>query len=810
MHKKRCVHDEAGNLNPLKAFHTRVSASTVSSTAQDSILGSVQEIYQTAYQINRPMVNKTELRPLFFRRSMGDPEACDRRYRTLDPEEDLSLRPDFGGRGPFAKLVEPLDCPPTTLKKVRSKIPRSRSYKDRPKIPHSRCYKDITSDKTCPSERSFWPEEFKRPLANAARKALQSDSENLGIIPFATTILLFLDRTSSYEELCELLEGEGLKIERKSFAQQLLAAVPALQHTAYLKEFALGSYGLRDKSVDTHRSLDNDVGIQACTEENTFSFDHGRAKAQNSSITLAGEFGDESMPRLKAPIANMVIQPLPVLMASGDQSAKLPKPDKPHPVNRGSALEEIDTLIEDSTGASLEVAQSVLHEMENMICRQKEKSKRADLGVSSVFIEPENFDGENADVSKNAFKTAMSPGHSESDLFFSELDHIDTASNQQHAAQAIMHSDARSNRRRDVKSIVKPTLRDEPKIYDYFGPKKDSNITAKVRTKTTLGDGHFARHEKRKEAMDEYAAKRKISRHQDAFDGQVVDLNLAADEYDQAAAGHPTTGGKGISNATIRHWESDIAAQAYATPTDSVIDGDELREPEPLYQYRVRVREWLNDEPEVEARLTELGPWHTMAEANAVAAESVQKPSEDNATVIFQPGAWSYNFNRDEDGMETHIAGSVGGVMEASVSRNIAPADPHTTLPLNAFTIPRVVYLAMLQLTPVPVSVEDDLFGDSTISTATAPDLMLATSLSACITLDLANKAAGQKWLELETKGFAADSLDDHRRARLETSLRKELRQMNENSESFERTCQSFGERFHVWVKKVPIDGPRN
>lgn len=750
---------------------------------------------------------------------MGDPEACDRHYKTLDPEEDLSLRPDFGGRGPFARLAEPLDLPPTTLKKLRSKMP------------HSRSYKDVTSDKKCPSKRSFWPEEFKRPLANAARKALQSDSENLGRIPFATTVLLFLDRTSSYENFCELLEGEGLKLERKSFAQQLLAAVPALQHTACLKEISSGPCGFTDKNVDTHQSVDNDSSIQTCTAENTISFDQGPARAQNFRIPLAGQIGDESTPHLKAPIANMVIQPLPALREPDDQLAEFPKTDKPQPVNRGAEFGELDTLLEHSTGASLDVIQSALHEMENMIRIQKEKSKPADPGVSSASQKPKNLKVENAGVSGNVFKTEMSPSHSESDLFFPNFDHTDAASHQQYAPRKIIHSDAWSSRRSGVKPI-KPKLRDEPKIYDFFGPIKNPNITAKVRTKITLDEGYSVRHEKRKEAMDEYAAKRKINRHQDAFDGQTIDIDAAADEYDQATAEHPTTGrkgisdaainqataehpttgGKGISDATIRHWESGSAAQAYITPTDSVADGDELREPEPLYQYRVHLREWLIDEPEAEARLTELGPWHTMAEANVVAAESIQKPSEDNARMIFRPGAWSYNFNRDEVGMETHIAGSGGGFIEASVSRNIAPANQDATLPLNVFTIPRVVYLAMLQRSLVPVPIEDDLFEDSSIGVCTNSDLMLATALKACTTLDLANKAAGQKWLDLETKDFAADSLAEYRRAQLETSLRKELRRMNEDNESFDRTCsnESFGERFHVWVKKVSIDGPRN
>ena len=89
---------------------------------------------------------------------------------------------------------------------------------------------------------------------------------------------------------------------------------------------------------------------------------------------------------------------------------------------------------------------------------------------------------------------------------------------------------------------------------------------------------------------------------------------------------------------------------------------------------------------------------------------------------------------------------------------------------------------------------------------------MLATTLKACTTLSLANKAAGQKWLEFQTKDFVSDDLDNLRRARIETSLRKDLRQMDEDNVSFDRTSgdETSGEQFQVWVQMAEIDGPRN
>ena len=130
------------------------------------------------------------------------------------------------------------------------------------------------------------------------------------------------------------------------------------------------------------------------------------------------------------------------------------------------------------------------------------------------------------------------------------------------------------------------------------------------------------------------------------------------------------------------------------------------------------MREWSEDESEVDARNTELGPFYTMAEANLVAAKSIQKPGITNKDGTFRPGAWSYNYTKDDQGMESHTASFGGGSITASVSRNVVPPNQETTLPARAFTLPRVVYLVLLQL--LPPSASDDLFGDLSVNAATS------------------------------------------------------------------------------------------
>lgn len=151
--------------------------------------------------------------------------------------------------------------------------------------------------------------------------------------------------------------------------------------------------------------------------------------------------------------------------------------------------------------------------------------------------------------------------------------------------------------------------------------------------------------------------------------------------------------------------------------------------------------------------------------------------------------------------------------MEASVSRTLKPPDQQTRLPAGSFSVPRVVYLALYQPLPPSILHEDDLFGDMQPEPSTkTQNRTLATTLKACTTLQLANKTASQKWLEHQTRHFLADSLGNLRRAELETSLRKQLRQMDDENVSFDRTSrdETSGEIIHVWVEMVDIDGPRN
>lgn len=75
---------------------------------------------------------------------------------------------------------------------------------------------------------TYWPENKKRQLAEAARNALISSPKNHGKQITADEIHQLLDQNPSYTQMCEILEYRGFVIDRGQFARLLLSSVPDL------------------------------------------------------------------------------------------------------------------------------------------------------------------------------------------------------------------------------------------------------------------------------------------------------------------------------------------------------------------------------------------------------------------------------------------------------------------------------------------------------------------------------------------------------------------------------------------------------
>ena len=88
----------------------------------------------------------------------------------------------------------------------------------------------VTQQKLQPPKpgETYWPENKKRKLAEAARTTLTTDPQNAGKPITTTEIHELLDQNPSYTRMCEILESRGFVIDRSQFARTLLSAVPDL------------------------------------------------------------------------------------------------------------------------------------------------------------------------------------------------------------------------------------------------------------------------------------------------------------------------------------------------------------------------------------------------------------------------------------------------------------------------------------------------------------------------------------------------------------------------------------------------------
>ena len=118
-------------------------------------------------------------------------------------------------------------------------------------------------------------------------------------------------------------------------------------------------------------------------------------------------------------------------------------------------------------------------------------------------------------------------------------------------------------------------------LLEFITQDNRSKFIARNRTRVTLEEGHFARHHQRKKASVEVARRQKSSNGDQLSDGQEIDVDAIADTYDRLSQVRSTTGGKGMSKATMSMWEADIAGEADFDKGD----GGGLGEPEVLYQY---------------------------------------------------------------------------------------------------------------------------------------------------------------------------------------------------------------------------------
>jgi len=320
---------------------------------------------------------------------------------------------------------------------------------------------------------------------------------------------------------------------------------------------------------------------------------------------------------------------------------------------------------------------------------------------------------------------------------------------------------------------------------------------------------YFERHGQRVKAL-KARADPKNHRHEETFDGHEESLFLNSDSDDNYQASmHPKTGGKGLSMETMKKWKAD--AQVYPTPSQSGMEAEGLDFPKILYEYHVSRRIQLEGQNENQARTTASGPYYTVAEANAVAATKARQPNDADAIAVFRPGAWSYSYDKDDAGMETHRASGKGGTIHAWVTREIASPDENIGIPLTAFTTPSWMYIAMCSSSK-HYATDDAHVTDRNEVIIPHARSSTNTIIKACTLLDLANRAASHEWIKLQAANIPNDGLGHIARAEMGMHMRQDLEKMDEENVAFDRTYRdpASGLETHIWVEMVEVEGPRN
>lgn len=318
---------------------------------------------------------------------------------------------------------------------------------------------------------------------------------------------------------------------------------------------------------------------------------------------------------------------------------------------------------------------------------------------------------------------------------------------------------------------------------------------------------YFERHQQRARAMNAIAGPHEGGQlEKSGGQGHSLFLNAESDD-DHPTEKHPRTGGKGLSVETMKKWRAD--AQNSPTPSDSEKADEDLDYPMVLYQYHVTRLVALNGQYDDQKRRTLLGPYHTLAEANIVAATNTQRPSEEDTISTIGRGAWSYKYAKDDAGMESHTACGKGGSIQAWVSREIVYPEKDIGIPKNAFTTPSWMYIAIIASSK---PTEADNAQTMSNVAAGATEKSKKTIIKACTLLKLANKAAGNEWIQLQSADFPKDGDVEIDRVEMEMHLRNDLKKMDHYNEGFDRIHRDpvTGVETHIWVEQVEVEGPRN
>lgn len=285
----------------------------------------------------------------------------------------------------------------------------------------------------------------------------------------------------------------------------------------------------------------------------------------------------------------------------------------------------------------------------------------------------------------------------------------------------------------------------------------------------------------------------------------------------QRSDGHPTVGGKTISPALMTQLLNHIRSTGSDEEKEANADEEETEDLEPYMEpahylsksdtscfiYQVHLQQW--DEPSEldEDRETVIcGRYWSLSDANAAACEELARPLGSSSALSSPRGSTSWD--EDKHGMKTFtFESSSGHVVKTWVTRYVHVLRPRDGVEKReVLCMPKRVFEVWQRTTVVS--------GEEGKRQKTVTEERLGSQWYA--TMDLANKAAGQRMVELLGKPDSRRMDDIEKTVEVRQEVNRTLDKFKQNGEplSVEVELDGGARTVDVEVKEVEITGPRN
>ena len=152
---------------------------------------------------------------------------------------------------------------------------------------------------------------------------------------------------------------------------------------------------------------------------------------------------------------------------------------------------------------------------------------------------------------------------------------------------------------------------------------------------------------------------------------------------------------------------------------------------------------------------------------------------------------------------------------QTDIFPELAPTNSRPAFPSDAFRVARTVFvvqeMSWIPQTNLPMTPPISQDTEDEANTKIDPPACTTVTHCCATTLERANKRAAEQWLECLTGRWSDFGTEGQKKEELEREVRRDLREMGETCECFEREVEFSGAGWvKFWVVAVRVEGPRN